>query len=284
MSGAKRVVGIDLGTTHSVLAWTDETRSFGGAAGVEILDVPQLVSPTEVEAHALLPSFLYAPLPGESAEDRWGDAPYWAGALARKRGIEVPGRSIASAKSWLGYAAVDRTAKILPWGADEDSGDLPKISPVDASAKILGHLRSAFDAAFPEGPLAEQDVVLTVPASFDEDARELTVEAAHRAGLSVRLLEEPQAAFYDFAAHAPEGGLRQLVERAGGAAHVLVCDVGGGTTDLSLLRVEADASAASGARVTRIAVGNHLLLGGDNMDLALAHACEPRLVAPPDRL
>lgn len=280
----RRVVGIDLGTTHSVLAWTDEARLFRGAAGVEILEVPQLVSATETEARALLPSFLYAPLPGESAEDRWGDAPYWVGAAARRRGIEVPGRSIASAKSWLGYAAVDRTADILPWGAEEDAADLPRISPVDASAKILGHLRAAFDAAFPEGPLAEQEVVLTVPASFDEDARELTLEAARRAGLSVRLLEEPQAAFYDFAARAPEGELGRLVERAGGAAHVLVCDIGGGTTDLSLLRVEADAGALAGVKVTRIAVGNHLLLGGDNMDLALAHACEARLVAPPDRL
>jgi molecular chaperone DnaK (HSP70) len=281
----RRVVGIDLGTTHSVLAWTDEARLFRGAAGVEIFDVPQLVSPTEIEAQPLFPSFLYAPLSGEAAEDPWGDAPYWTGAVARKRGIEVPGRSIASAKSWLGYAAVDRTAKILPWGADDDaSGDLPKLSPVDASAKILGHLRAAFDAAFPGAPLAEQEVVLTVPASFDEDARELTVEAARRAGLAVRLLEEPQAAFYDFVARAPKEALTDLVDRAGGAAHVLVCDVGGGTTDLSLLRVERDPDAPSGARVTRIAVGNHLLLGGDNMDLALAHACEARLVAPPDRL
>ena len=281
----RRVVGIDLGTTHSVLAWTDETRAFRGAAGVEIFEVPQLVSPTEIEARPLLPSFLYAPLAGESAEDLWGDAPYWAGAVARRRGIEVPGRSIASAKSWLGYAAVDRTARILPWGADEEaSADLPKISPVDASAKILGHLRAAHDAAHPDAPLAEQEVVLTVPASFDEDARELTVEAARRAGLSVRLLEEPQAAFYDFAARAPAGELARLAARAGGAAHVLVCDVGGGTTDLSLLRVEPEAGAASGAKVTRIAVGNHLLLGGDNMDLALAHAAEGRLVAAPDRL
>src|SRR5262249_17252901 len=154
-----------------------------------------------IEARSLLPSFLYAPLPGESAEDLWGDAPYWAGAVARRRGVEVPGRSIASAKSWLGYSAVDRTAKILPWGAGEDgSGELSKISAVDASAKILGHLRSAFDAAFPGSALADQEVVLTVPASFDEDARELTVEAALRSGLSVRLLEEPQAAFYDFVA------------------------------------------------------------------------------------
>src|SRR5690349_18507286 len=134
--GAPRVVGIDLGTTNSVLAWIDEARLFRGAAGVEIFDVPQLVSPAEIEARALLPSFLYAPLQGESADDRWGDAPYWAGAVARRRGTEVPGRSIASAKSWLGYAAVDRTASILPWGADEDTADLPKISPVDASAKV----------------------------------------------------------------------------------------------------------------------------------------------------
>ncbi|MFO0591966.1 MAG: Hsp70 family protein [Polyangiaceae bacterium] len=282
MSGG-RIVGIDLGTTNSVMAWTDEARSFRGAAGVETFDVSQLVSRTEIAARPLFPSFLYAPIAGEEAEDPWGDAPYWAGAAARARGVEVPGRSIASAKSWLGYAAVDRTAKILPWGAEDDAADLPKISPIDASAKILGHLRSAFDRAFGE-PLAGHEVVLTVPASFDEDARELTVEAATRAGLTVRLLEEPQAAFYDFVARAPEGALAELVERAGGAAHVLVCDVGGGTTDLSLLRVERDDSAVTKAKVTRIAVGNHLLLGGDNMDLALAHALEGRLVAAPDRL
>ncbi|MEZ4312262.1 MAG: Hsp70 family protein [Polyangiaceae bacterium] len=312
MSG--RVVGIDLGTTHSVLAWTDEARARRGAAGIEIFRVPQLVSATEMEARELYPSFLYAPVAGEKAEDPWGDAPYWTGAVARRRGTEVPGRSVASAKSWLGYAAVDRTAAILPWSAEEDASDLPKISPVDASAKILGHLRAAFDAAFADGPglgadgesaggdvagreagagrevgagreaSAGVEVVLTVPASFDEDARELTVEAARRAGLTVRLLEEPQAAFYDYAGRAPEGELSALVERSGGAAHVLVCDIGGGTTDLSLLRVEAEEGAPAGVKVTRIAVGNHLLLGGDNMDLALAHACEGRLVAAPDRL
>ncbi|MBK8258287.1 MAG: hsp70 family protein [Polyangiaceae bacterium] len=292
---ARRVVGIDLGTTHSVLAWTNETKLFRASEAIEIFLVPQLASPTEIEARPLLPSFLYAPAAGESAVDPWGDHPYWAGAVARRRGTEVPGRSIASAKSWLGYAAVDRTAPILPWGADDELTDLPKISPLDASAKILHHLRAAFDAAHPNAPLpsreaqnaqdvSETTIVLTVPASFDEDARELTVEAARRAGLSVRLLEEPQAAFYDYMSRAPEGELRSIVERAGGSANVLVCDIGGGTTDLSLLRASIDESDPTGVNVTRIAVGNHLLLGGDNMDLALAHVCEGRLVAAPDRL
>jgi len=279
MSDDRRIVGIDLGTTHSVLAWMDARGLARGAQAIETFDVAQLGSATEIVSQALLPSFLYAPLPGESAEDRWGDAPYWVGAFARRRGAEVPGRSIASAKSWLGYAAVDRSAKILPWGAADDAADLPKISPIDASAKVLGHLRAEIEARFGGSP-ADLDVILTVPASFDEDARELTVLAAQRAGLTVRLLEEPQAAFYDYLGRAPEGELAAIVERAGGAAHVLVCDVGGGTTDLSLLRVEPDPSASIGVTVTRIAVGNHLLLGGDNMDLALAHACEARLIKP----
>ncbi|HEX8796701.1 MAG TPA: Hsp70 family protein [Polyangiaceae bacterium] len=163
---------------------------------------------------------------------------------------------------------MDRTAAILPWGAGED---VPKLSPVDAAARLLGHVRRAWDGAHPDAPLAMQDVVLTVPASFDEVARELTLEAARRAGLDPRLLEEPQAAFYDWMARAGSAALSR--ERL-----VVVVDVGGGTTDLSLVRVAADGS------VARVAVGPHVLLGGDNVDLALAHAVEPRLAGEDGRL
>lgn len=282
MSG--RVVGIDLGTTNTVLAWSEP----GDPTGVRVLAVPQLVTAAEVAARDLLPSCLYAPLEGEVPEDVFGDAPYVLGEFARRRGMEVPGRLVASAKSWLCHPGVDRTAPILPWGVDDP--DVPKVSPLDASARYLKAVGRAYDRAFPDAPLASADVVLTVPASFDEGARELTLLAAERAGLKVRLLEEPQAAFYDCmrqgerrageaGTRADPLGLEALVARAkGGAAHVLVCDVGGGTTDLSLIRVtRAEAFAAQPLAVERIATGHHLLLGGDNMDIALAHLCEGRL-------
>ena len=271
------VVGIDLGTTHTVVAWADRDRP--GPA--EIFAIPQLVTPTEIEARALFPSCLYAPVASEIGADPWGDAPWIAGELARRRGAEVPGRMVASAKSWLCHAGVDRDAPILPWGSasegDTAATDLPHISPVDASARYLAHVRRAWDEAFADAPLAEQDVVLTVPASFDEAARELTVEAAKRAGLDVRLLEEPQAAFYDFMHTRGVAGIEAMLEGRDEAL-VLVCDVGGGTTDLSLIRVARDEPGAA-PRVERVAVGHHLLLGGDNMDLALGLTCEARMTA-----
>ncbi|WP_437333042.1 Hsp70 family protein [Sorangium sp. So ce394] len=271
------IVGIDLGTTHTVVAWAERDAAPGA---IRVFPIPQLVTATEVEARPLLPSLLYAPLPGEAPADPFGDAPFAIGEHARRRGGEVPGRLIASAKSWLCHPAIDRTAPVLPWGAAEDATSLPRASPLDASARILAHVRRTWDDAFPDRPLAAQEVVLTVPASFDQVARELTVEAARRAGLSARLLEEPQAAFYDFMRLAGAEGLDALLARSGGDATVLVCDVGGGTTDLSLIRVARGAGAAEGrpVEVSRVAVGHHLLLGGDNMDLALAHLCEPRLV------
>jgi molecular chaperone DnaK (HSP70) len=272
------VVGIDLGTTHTVVAWADRDR----AGPAEIFDIAQLVTPREIEARALFPSCLYAPVASESAVDPWGDAPWIAGELARRRGGEVPGRTVLSAKSWLCHAGVDRDAPILPWGVSSDaSGDdsndagMPRISPVDASARYLAHVRRAWDEAFADAELADQDVVLTVPASFDEAARELTVVAARRAGLEVRLLEEPQAAFYDFMHRRGRAGIEALLGECESAL-VLVCDVGGGTTDLSLLRVTREAASAE-PRVERVAVGHHLLLGGDNMDLALALTCEARM-------
>ncbi|MGK3986219.1 Hsp70 family protein [Sorangium sp. So ce136] len=277
------IVGIDLGTTHTVVAWAERDAEPGA---IRVFPIPQLVTATEIEARPLLPSLLYAPLPGEAPADPFGDAPFALGEHARRRGGEVPGRLIASAKSWLCHPAVDRTAPILPWGAGDDAAALTRVSPLDASARILAHVRRTWDDAFPERPLAEQEVVLTVPASFDQVARELTVEAARRAGLSARLLEEPQAAFYDFMRLAGAQGLDDLLARSGGEAMVLVCDVGGGTTDLSLIRVARGAGAAGAppVEVARVAVGHHLLLGGDNMDLALAHLCEPRLVGAGEKL
>jgi molecular chaperone DnaK (HSP70) len=266
------VVGIDLGTTHTVVAFSEIT----GAGGVRVFDLPQLVTPTETAARPLLPSVLFAPLDAEHVSSAWSDPPWITGELARRRGLEVPGRLVASAKSWLSHAAVDRTAPILPWGSDEGPEACPKISPCTANAALLTHVRRAWDVAHADAPLGEQEVVLTVPASFDEVARELTVAAAHAAGLSVRLLEEPQAAFYDYRSRVGDGPLESLLGDDGSLL-VLVCDVGGGTTDLSLLRARARRSAGEPLEITRTAVGRHLLLGGDNMDLALAHVAETRL-------
>jgi molecular chaperone DnaK (HSP70) len=272
------VVGIDLGTTHTVVAYAEIDPKRKGAPDPRIFEVTQLVTPRERESLAMLPSCLYAPVAGEVE----GDPEWVAGELARKRGAEVVGRFVASAKSWLSHAAVDRLAPILPWGApDAPEGETTRrISPVDASARILTHIREAWDRDLPDARLADQDVVLTLPASFDEVARELTLRAAEQAGLHPMLLEEPTAAFY--AAMRGERAIRDLAAE-GGERTVLVCDVGGGTTDLSLMGV-AKASAAPWFSVRRIAVGRHILLGGDNMDLALAHVAEPRLARGGSRL
>ncbi len=300
---ARCVVGIDLGTTHTVVAWAplagDATASESGesSTALRIFPVPQLVAAGEIDARPLLPSCLYAPLDGEVTDDRFGDAPWALGAFAQARGAEVPGRLVASWKSWLCHAAVDRTAPILPWGdRGDDASGAPRIAPVDAAARVLAHVRRTWDLAFPDAPLRDQEVVLTVPASFDEASRELTLEAATRSGLTVRLLEEPQAAFYDYMHNAGSAGLAALLGTTDAGprdeALVLVCDVGGGTTDLSLIRVaravgdddDDERYASDTPSVARVAVGSHLLLGGDNMDLALALACEARLVEPPGRL
>ncbi len=191
------------------------------------------------------------------------------GRYARTLGAQVPGRLVTSAKSWLSHASVDRLAAILPWGAADG---VEKVSPVDASASYLAHVRDAWDARFPDAPLAKQDVILTVPASFDDGARALTVEAARRAKLpALRLLEEPQAAFYDWL----YGQRDTLRDTFAAARRVLICDVGGGTTDLTLVDV---APGDDGEPTfTRVGVGNHLMLGGDNMDLALAHVVARKL-------
>ena len=270
---ARFVVGIDLGTTNSVVAFVDTSAlgADGDADLATVMPVPQLVKAGLVESRERLPSFLYLPapneFPAESLRLPWGDAPAVVGELARARGTEVPGRVVSSAKSWLCSVGVDPTAAGLPWNAPDD---VAKVSALDASTAYLRHLRAAWDAAMP-APLARQDVHLTVPASFDAAARELTVKAALQAGLAtVHLIEEPQAAFYAWLT-STRGGWRNDV-RVGDV--ILVCDVGGGTTDLTLVAVGEE----NGSLVLeRKAVGDHILLGGDNMDLALAHVVRERL-------
>jgi hypothetical protein len=206
--------------------------------------------------------------------DPWQELPWVVGRFARERGQEVSERLVASAKSWLSHAGVARRDAILPWAAD--ATQTTKLSPVEASRRLLAHVRRSWDNAFPQRPLAEQSVVLTVPASFDEVARELTVEAAEQAGLRVRLLEEPQAAFYDLIAGERRASVEALLGPDRPSAAVLVCDVGGGTTDLTLIEVR---RAQDGAlQLERVAVGRHLLLGGDNIDLTLAQLCEERML------
>lgn len=278
---ARYLVGIDLGTTHTVVAYAD--LSEGAHAKIEIFPLEQLVAPGEVAARPLLPSVRYHPAPGELTEADvrlpWpqDDAPARAilGELARALGAKTRGRLIASAKSWLSHGAVDRTAAILPWGAPED---VAKVSPVEASASYLAHVRCAWNHHFPDFPFERQEIVVTVPASFDEAARALTLEAARWAGLTdLRLVEEPQAAFYDWLWQHRKSLAAELTE----VRLLLVVDVGGGTTDLTLIKVEAGEGEP---KLTRIGVGNHLMLGGDNIDLALAHLAERRLVASEQRL
>ena len=269
------VVGIDLGTTNSVVAYVDTSTLDRDAESpsAAVLPVPQLVKAGLVEPRERLASFLYLPaageLPAESRRLPWGVAEHVVGELARTRGAEVPGRVVVSAKSWLCSIGVDPTEPILPWHAPDD---VATTSAVAASAAYLAHLRAAWDAAMPE-PLASQDVQLAVPASFDAAARELTVRAAADAGLGpVHLVEEPQAAFYAWLA-STHGAWRRAV---GVGDVILVCDVGGGTTDLTLVAVGEEGGALV---LERKAVGDHILLGGDNMDLALAHVVRERLAA-----
>jgi hypothetical protein len=274
---SRYVVGIDLGTTNSALAFVD-AGSADEHPVLQLQDVAQVVNPGEVGRRPLLPSFLYAPgeldFPAGSTALPWNANPaFVVGELARKRGAESPSRLVASAKSWLSHGAANRTAPILPWGAPDE---VPHISPVDASAEYLRHIAAAFDAdmatANPAVALAQQDILLTVPASFDEEARELTLSAARAAGLAhVTLLEEPQAAFYAWLE--ARGDAWRSHVKVGDL--VLVCDVGGGTTDFSLIAV---GERAGDLVLERVAVGDHILLGGDNMDLALARLLQQRLV------
>ncbi|MBZ4416739.1 Hsp70 family protein [Myxococcus sp. RHSTA-1-4] len=267
-----RIVGIDLGTTHCAVASVDPSK--GAGAPVEDFPIPQLVRQGEVAPRALLPSTVYVPagheLAAESLKLPWGDdgGPWVVGELARWQGARVPGRLVASAKSWLCHPGVDRSAPILPWGAP---ADVQKVSPVDASAMLLTHMARAWDFAHPDAPLSRQEVVITVPASFDEAARALTVSAARKAGLEkFTLLEEPQAAFYDYTAR-HRADLEQTLSNV---RLVLVVDVGGGTTDFTLVHA---GLSPEGPMLRRLAVGDHLMLGGDNMDAALARRVEEKL-------
>nr|WP_315428533.1 Hsp70 family protein [uncultured Albidiferax sp.] len=261
-------VGIDLGTTHTVVAFAER-----GAAQIQLFPIAQLVAAGEVAALPQLASVRFHPAPGTLApadvQLPWPSTESAVlGRFALELGAQVPGRLVASAKSWLSHTAVDRTAPILPWGAPDD---IAKVSPLAASASTLAHVRAAWNAQHPKAPLEQQELVLTVPASFDEGARALTLEAARLAGLpGVRLIEEPQAAFYDWVYSHRE----TLAEDLKSTRRVLVCDVGGGTTDLTLIDVEV---INGEPRLTRTGVGDHLVLGGDNMDLALAHLVESRL-------
>jgi molecular chaperone DnaK (HSP70) len=249
-------IGIDLGTTNSALAYVDEREAaHSDQPPVRVFEIPQLVAAGRVELRRTLPSFLLL----EDGQP--------VGAYARDQGALVPTRLVHSAKSWLSNPAVDRMAKILPWESEEAGRAL---SPVEVSARFLATLREAWDTL--QGvPLAEQEIVLTVPASFDEEARELTVMAAREAGLErLTLLEEPAAAFYAWIASHLAGSQATLQD----GQIVLVCDVGGGTSDFSLIRV---ARSGEAVNFTRTAVGKHLLLGGDNLDLALARLVEAKL-------
>ncbi|MGH7789466.1 MAG: Hsp70 family protein, partial [Candidatus Binatia bacterium] len=270
MTAARYIVGIDLGTTNSAIAYVDTAD---GGRTIATLAIPQLVAEGSVAERPTLPSFLYLGgehdvAPGALALPWDAQRGFAVGEFARAQGARVPGRLVTSAKSWLCHGGVDREAAILPWAAPDD---VRKLSPVEASARYLAHIADAWQQRFPAAPLAAQQVVLTVPASFDEVARELTVAAAARAGLArVVLLEEPQAAFYAWI-NAHE---RTWQEPLAAVRLALVVDIGGGTTDFSLIRI-----AHEGERLglDRLAVGDHILLGGDNIDVALARLLEPRL-------
>ena len=268
-------IGIDLGTTNTVVAYTP----LSGESEVRRLLIPQLTARSQSEYLPSLPSFVYLSTVDEDSEalsiasvleggaynpaDNVAAERFVVGEFARRAAAENPDRVVAAAKSWLSHAGVDRQAAILPW---TDDPDVLRISPLQASRLILEHIVAAWNAAFPDDPLQSQKVVLTVPASFDMAARELTLQAAFEAGLPHDLvpLEEPQAAVYNWIDRTGDRWRRQLAA----GDQILVVDVGGGTTDLAVVRVEEEAGEL---QLSRVAVGDHLLVGGDNMDLALAH-------------
>ena len=278
MSDPRYAIGIDLGTTHSALSYVNLQASDGEKTDHGVLAIPQLTAPGTVEDLPLLPSFLYLPhadelAPGENKLP-WqrSDAELTgvAGEMARSRGATTPIRLVSSAKSWLSHPGVDRRSALLPADAPEE---VTRVSPLAASTRYLAHLRQAWEQAHPEAPFNEQAITVTIPASFDPGARELTAEAARAAGYeNLTLLEEPQAALYSWI-QGSEGRWRKEVKPGD---IILVVDVGGGTSDFSLIAVlERDGV----LEPHRIAVGDHILLGGDNMDLALAHLVARKLAA-----
>jgi hypothetical protein len=278
---SKYVIGIDLGTTNSALAYAaiqPDADPFA-PGNVELLPIPQLVNPGEVRDEDLLPSFLYLPGPSDFPAGvislPWDESRnFVVGRLAQKRGVENSGRLVSSAKSWLSHSGVDRTAPLLPYRAPEG---VEKISPVEASRRYLEHLRQAWDAKMTDAPFAEQQALVTVPASFDAVARELTLEAAKQAGLgNITLLEEPQAAFYAWVERHDDWR-----ERVSVGDLILIVDIGGGTTDFTLIAVTESAGELA---LNRVAVGEHILLGGDNIDLALAGVVSERLAQKGTRI
>ena len=268
-------IGIDLGTTHCALAYVDIAASDGETTRHGVLDIPQLTAPGAVESLPLLPSFLYLPHADELATGDlnlpWSSTQDFAvGEFARARGALTPIRLVSSAKSWLCHPGVDRRAAILP---NDAPSEVARVSPLAASTRYLTHLRQAWDQAHPEAPFDQQDVTVTIPASFDPAARELTAEAARAAGYtSLALLEEPQAALYNWI-QGSNGRWRKDVKPGD---IILVIDVGGGTSDFSLIAV---LEREGQLELHRVAVGDHILLGGDNMDLTLAHVVARKLAA-----
>ncbi|WP_321866489.1 Hsp70 family protein [Paraburkholderia tropica] len=273
MSDPRFSIGVDLGTTHCALSYVDLAASDGEKTVQGVLPVTQLTAPGAIESPELLPSFLYLPnagelTPGDLTLPWTASRAYAVGEMARSRGAGTPIRLVSSAKSWLCHPGVDRRAAILP---NDAPPEVARVSPLESSIRYLTHLREAWDHAHPDAPFAQQDVTVTIPASFDPAARELTAEAAQAAGYtSMTLLEEPQAALYSW------------IQKSGGAWRkdvkvgdiILVVDVGGGTTDLSLIAV---VEREGNLELLRVAVGEHILLGGDNMDLALAHVVARKL-------
>ncbi|EPI5803301.1 Hsp70 family protein [Vibrio parahaemolyticus] len=277
MASPRFLVGIDLGTTNTVVAYCEITDNLEQSE-VSLFDIDQLIGPGEVVRKPLLPSFRYHPAVGQiSPSDLtlpWDNEPVAGdinnvivGEWARELGAKVEGRQVSSAKSWLSHQAVNRNSDILPWAGAQD---VDKVSPVIASASYLNHIRQAWNYRHPSNKLEDQDVVVTVPASFDETARKLTLEAAELAGLKkIVLLEEPQAVCYDWYARHQQTAADELKD----LPLILVCDVGGGTTDLSLIEAK---FTHDDLALDRIGVGEHLMLGGDNLDLALANLAESR--------
>ena len=280
MSEPRFSIGIDLGTTHCALSYVEIAACDGEQVSQQVLPIPQLTAPGSVESRGLLPSFIYLPHASELASGDlslpWtAEQDFAVGEMARNRGAATPIRLVSSAKSWLCHAGVDRRAAILP---NDAPPEVARLSPLEASLRYLAHLRAAWDQAQPAAPFGEQEIVVTIPASFDPAARELTAEAARAAGCErMILLEEPQAALYSWIEKSGGGWRKQV--RPGDI--ILVVDVGGGTSDFSLIAVvERDGN----LELHRVAVGEHILLGGDNMDLALAYAVAGKLSAQGSKL
>ncbi len=276
MKEPRYIIGIDLGTTNSTLSYIDtESKS---PKEIQVFQIPQLVDDGLLNNLSALPSFLYLPgeyeLPPETAELPWkGEGKGIVGELARKQGAKVPANLVSSAKSWLCHNRVDRNGLILPWGRETSA---EKVSPVDASSSYLRHLKESWNFSMAGGNedrfLEHQQIIITIPASFDESARELTAEAAQRAGIEdFTMLEEPQAAFYAWIS-SHHGSWQEMT---GKGRLVLVFDVGGGTTDFTLISIHDESERPS---FQRVAVGDHIMLGGDNMDLTLARKIEQDLM------